>query len=153
MLPILHMPGHLIRRVHQISSALFAEECGEFGLTSVQYAALVALRAFPNIDATRLSGLIAFDRSTIADVLDRLADKGFVRRSASPTDRRVKLLALTDHGEAMVDQAAGAVARVQDRLLEPLAPADREIMMRLLEEIAADQSDPALAPLRAIVPG
>ena len=33
-------PGHLIRRVQQLSSALFAEECAVFDLTSVQYAAL-----------------------------------------------------------------------------------------------------------------
>ena len=31
------MPGHLFRRVHQISSAIFAEECGAYGLTSVQF--------------------------------------------------------------------------------------------------------------------
>ena len=66
------MPGHLIRRVQQISSALFAEECGNFDLTSVQYAALVAIRANPQVDATRLSALIAFDRSTLGDVLERL---------------------------------------------------------------------------------
>ena len=53
-------PGHLIRRAHQISSALFAEECGAFDLTSVQYAALVAIRTNPGVDATRLSSLIAF---------------------------------------------------------------------------------------------
>ena len=51
------MPGHLIRRVHQVSTAYFAEECGP-DLTAVQYAALVAIGAHPGIDATRLSQLI-----------------------------------------------------------------------------------------------
>jgi MarR family transcriptional regulator, lower aerobic nicotinate degradation pathway regulator len=54
-------PGHLIRRAQQISSALFAEECGKFDLTSVQYAALVVIKGNPDVDATRLST----DRSTI----------------------------------------------------------------------------------------
>ena len=47
------MPGHLIRRAQQITTALFAEECGNFDLTSVHYAALVAIRANPEVDATR----------------------------------------------------------------------------------------------------
>lgn len=153
MLPIYQMPGHLIRRVHQISSALFAEECATFGLTSVQYAALMALRAYPNADATRLSALIAFDRSTIGDVLDRLESKGWVRRSPSPTDRRVKLLALTAEGEAMLDQVAQAVERVQQRLLEPLSPGDRVVMVRLLAQIASVHNDTTSAPLRTVEPG
>src|SRR4051794_41918335 len=96
------MPGHLIRRAHQISSALFAEECGEFDLTSVQYAALVAIRDNPDVDATRLSALIAFDRSTIGDVLERLEGKGWIKRHPSPTDRRVKLLRLSPTGEDLL---------------------------------------------------
>ena len=38
------MPGHLIRRAQQIAVAIFMEECAEFDLTPVQYAALVAIR-------------------------------------------------------------------------------------------------------------
>src|SRR4051794_20278745 len=85
------MPGHLIRPAQQISSALFAEECGEFDLTSVQYAALVAIRENPDVDATRLSALIAFDRSTIGDVLERLNRVYFEKRSFSSSGSRVSL--------------------------------------------------------------
>lgn len=70
------MPGHLIRRAQQVSIAIFAEECAGLDLTSVQYAALSAIGAHPGVDATRLSTLIAFDRSTIGDVLERLESKG-----------------------------------------------------------------------------
>ena len=53
MMKLYGMPGHLIRRAQQVSTALFAEECGEFGLTSVQYAALAAIHENPDVDATR----------------------------------------------------------------------------------------------------
>jgi DNA-binding MarR family transcriptional regulator len=98
-------PGHLIRRAQQIASALFAEECAGFDLTPVQYAALVAINANPEVDATRLSTLIAFDRSTIGDVLERSEAKGWVLRSPSPCDRRVKLLRLSPEGEEVLRQA------------------------------------------------
>jgi len=143
------MPGHLIRRVHQVSTALFAEECAAYDLTSVQYAALFAIKANPGVDATRLSALIAFDRSTIGDVLERLETKGWIVRSASPHDRRIKLLHLTEAGVKLLRQVAPAVRRVQERLLAPLPPGDRAAMVRLLRELADRHNDVTPAPLRA----
>src|SRR5918911_2045281 len=96
------MPGHLFRRVHQISSAIFAEECGSYGLTSVQFAALTAIREHPDVDATRLSSLIAFDRSTLGDVLERLEARGWIDRHPSPSDKRVKLLRLSQAGSRIL---------------------------------------------------
>ncbi len=143
------MPGHLIRRAQQIHSALFAEECGAFDLTSVQYAALVAIRNNPDVDATRLSALIAFDRSTTGDVLERLEGKGWIVRSPSPSDRRVKLLRLSAEGEEVLQQVEPAVQRVQERLLAPLAPRDQAMMVRLLAQLAEVHNEILPVPLRA----
>ena len=65
-------PGYLFRRMQQIAVALFIEECKAFDLTPVQYAALVTISTHPGIDATRLSAVIAFDRSTLGNVIERL---------------------------------------------------------------------------------
>jgi DNA-binding MarR family transcriptional regulator len=130
------MPGHLIRRAHQVSTALFTEECGKFGLTSVQFAALYAVRAAGEVDATRLAELIAFDRATIGDVLDRLEAKGWVARSGSPDDRRVKLIRLTQKGAALLKRVEPAVLRVQERLLAPLSPPERDRFLALLSRLA-----------------
>ena len=142
------MPGHLIRRAQQISTALFAEECAEFDLTSVQYAALVAIRANPDVDATRLSALIAFDRSTLGNVLERLENKGWVIRGNSPADRRVKLLRVTLEGERLLRRVDPAVRRVQQRLVEHLTPADRARFLRLLAQLASVHNELTPAPLR-----
>ena len=126
------MPGHLIRRVHQISMAIFADQCAASGLTSVQFAALAAIRDNPGVDATRLSALVAFDRSTLGDVLDRLQTKGWVARSPSPHDRRIKLLHLSQAGLAVLQAVEPDVHQVQQRLLAPLSEPDRQQIMRLL---------------------
>lgn len=129
------MPGHLIRRVHQISMAIFAEECAASGLTSVQFAALKAIRENPSVDATRLSSLIAFDRSTLGDVLERLEAKGLILRSPSPHDKRIKFLRLSSAGSKVLDGVEPEVRRVQQRLLEPLDPGERIEMMRMLAQL------------------
>lgn len=141
------MPGHLIRRAQQISTALFAEECAAFDLTSVQFAALMAIRANPGVDATRLSQLIAFDRSTIGGVLDRLEGKGWIGRGPSPGDRRIKLIELTGEGAALLDRVQPAVHRVQQRILSPLAPEDRSTMLRLLGILTEVHNEVTSAPL------
>jgi DNA-binding MarR family transcriptional regulator len=133
------LPGHLIRRVHQISMAYFAEECGD--LTAVQYAALVTIGAHPDIDATRLSEIIYFDRSTIGDVLDRMEGKGWIRRQNTATDRRIKWLALTAAGQSVLQQVEPGIHRVQDRLLAPLTAAEAKTLLHILGKIANGGED------------
>ncbi len=143
------MPGHLIRRAHQISTAIFAAECAAYDLTSVQYAAMVMIGRHAALDATRLSSLIAFDRSTIGGVLDRLEGKGWIKREPSPGDRRAKRLCLTASGEELLDNVRPAVHRVQERLLEPLSVRDRRAIVRLLAKLTDVHNELLSAPLRS----
>src|SRR6202161_396229 len=115
-------PGYLFRRMQQIAVAIFVEECRAHDLTPVQYAALVAIHTHPGIDATRLSAVIAFDRSTLGSVIERLEAKDYVERKAAPEDKRVKLLYLTKAGMNLLRDIMPSVDRVQARILQPLKP-------------------------------
>jgi DNA-binding MarR family transcriptional regulator len=106
-------PGYLFRRMQQIAVAIFVEECKAYDLTPVQYAALVAIRTHPGIDATRLSAVIAFDRSTLGNVIERLESKVLVERKPSREDKRVKLLYLTKAGEMLLRSIMPSVDRAQ----------------------------------------
>jgi len=143
-------PGHLIRRAHQIAVALFMEECAELDLTPVQYAALVAVREHPGIDATRLSSLIAFDRSTLGNVLERLEARKLMQRYPSREDKRVKLLRLTAAGTALVNRAKACVLRAQERILEPLEPGAREKLVALLEQLVELNNESSRVPQRKV---
>jgi DNA-binding MarR family transcriptional regulator len=142
-------PGYLFRRMQQIAVAIFVEECRAYDLTPVQYAALVAIRTHPGIDATRLSAVIAFDRSTLGNVIERLETKTYIDRKTSREDRRVKLLHLTQSGAALVRDIMPAVDRAQARMLEPLEPADRQTLMALLTQLVDLNNEASRVPLRA----
>src|SRR4029434_2712188 len=85
------MPGHLARRFQQIAVAVFLAEVegAGFDLTPVQYAALAAIKLNPGIDQVTLAGLIAYDRTTITGVVDRLGRRGLCVCNTSSHDRLV----------------------------------------------------------------
>ncbi|MGJ4915340.1 MarR family winged helix-turn-helix transcriptional regulator [Bradyrhizobium sp. HKCCYLRH2060] len=142
-------PGYLFRRMQQIAVSIFVEECREFDLTPVQYAALVAIQTHPGIDATRLSAVIAFDRSTLGSVIERLESKGHIERKPSAEDKRVKLLYLTRTGGALLRAIMPAVDRAQARMLAPLKAADRKMLMALLAQLVDLNNEVSRVPLRA----
>lgn len=129
------MPGHLIRRSQQIATALFAEEVGQFDLTPVQFAVLMAVVNCPEIEAARISELVAFDRSTLADVVERLCGRNLIERRVSATDKRAKSIVATLKGVALFHQALPAVYRVQERILDPLPETDRGAYVAMLRNL------------------
>jgi MarR family transcriptional regulator, lower aerobic nicotinate degradation pathway regulator len=142
-------PGYLFRRMQQIAVAIFVEECRAFDLTPVQYAALVAVHTHPGIDATRLSAVIAFDRSTLGNVIERLEAKKLIERKPSAGDKRVKLLTLTKSGAALLREIAPAVEQAQARMLQPLKASDRKALMALLSQLVDLNNEASRVPLRA----
>jgi MarR family transcriptional regulator, lower aerobic nicotinate degradation pathway regulator len=142
-------PGYLFRRMQQIAVSIFVEECRAYDLTPVQYAALVAIQTHPGIDATRLSAVIAFDRSTLGKVIERLEAKQYIERKPSREDKRIKLLHLTKAGAALLRHVMPSVDRAQARMLQPLKPADRKTLMTLLTQLVDLNNEASRVPLRA----
>src|SRR5499427_9342560 len=142
-------PGYLFRRMQQIAVAIFVEECKAYDLTPVQYAALIAIHTHPSIDATRLSAVIAFDRSTLGNVIERLEAKRYVERRPAREDKRVKLLHLTRSGATLLRSIMPSVDRAQARMLQPLKSADRKVLMALLSQLVDLNNEASRVPLRA----
>lgn len=144
------MPGHLARRFQQIAVAIFhAEtEADGFDLTPVQFAALAALAQHPDIDQATLAGLIAYDRTTIGGVVDRLLQKGLLARSVSPRDRRAHVLRMTEEGQAVLAGCIPAVERAQQVMLRGLTEAEGAEFVRLFQKAIAAANDLSRAPLK-----
>jgi len=130
-------PGHLIRRAHQISVAVFNGHLATADVTPVQFAILNALVDTPGVDQITLAKRVAFDPATSGSVIGRLEGKGWVTRRADEVDRRRKLLVLTPQGLKALAEMQSAVADVQKAILSPLSPADQALFMRLLTQFVA----------------
>src|SRR3954470_21499956 len=130
-----HAPGHLIRRAHQLSVAIFMEETAGRDMTPVQFAILNALIDDPGEDHVTLAGKVAFDAATFGSVIGRLEAKGWVRREPDELDRRRKLLWVTPDGERAAVDAKRAVSKAQARILAPLQTTERQQLMTLLGKL------------------
>jgi DNA-binding MarR family transcriptional regulator len=144
------MPGHLARRFQQIAVAVFLAEVGEagFDLTPVQYATLAAIRTNPGIDQVTLAGLIAYDRTTITGVVDRLVQKGLLMRNPSSRDRRARELQVTEVGKRTLRAITPAVEAAQRTMLRGLTVKEGADLTRLLRKAIAAGNELSRAPLR-----
>lgn len=153
MKDIQEMPGHLARRFQQIAVAVFlaeAEKSG-FDLTPVQYAALVAVSSNPGTDQATLAGLIAYDRTTITGVVDRLVQKGLLARRENSRDRRARELNVTEAGLRTLRGITPAVEAAQRIMLRGLTEKETAELVRLLQKAITAGNELSRAPLREAV--
>lgn len=146
------MPGHLIRRLNQISVGIFAERMADAGLnlTPVQFAALSTVAEHPGIDQATVAGLVAYDRATLGKVIDRLESRGLILRKTSSKDRRAKLLNISENGAELLAQARPIVVDLQSGIIEGLTEDEQKTFLRLLEKATMAGNEHSRAPLKPL---
>lgn len=140
------LPGHAIRRLHQISTGIFHQEVNELGVTPLQYSVLQTVFEQPDIDQRSLAYFVALDASTTAGVVDRLEARGALVRKVSPNDKRMRLLSLTPNGEALLKKVIPAMLRAQALILAPLTARQREDFLHLLDKLVTKNNAYSRAP-------
>lgn len=128
-------PGFLLRRCHQISVSVFRDGCVDCELTPAQFGVLYAVEQNPGTDQVAIARMIGLDRSTVSNVIDRLAARELVFRENHATDGRRRCLFATERGGALLARAFAPAAAAQERLLAPLAPEERGQLLRLLRRL------------------
>jgi len=141
-------PGFLVRRLHQIHVALFLEEVADGEVTPIQYGLLTILSMQPGIDQFTLGEELGLDRANVAGILKRLEARGWVKRMVDADNRRRKLCVVTPAGKAFLKAHDHEMQASQQRLLAPLAAADRRQFLALLERLVEGNNDSGRAALR-----
>src|ERR671933_839133 len=81
---------------------------------------------------TELARLVGLDKTTMVVTLDELEAAGLAERRPSPTDRRARVIAVTEAGAAKVRQGEEIARRVQARVLSELTAEEREVFLDTL---------------------
>jgi len=131
---LMRHPGHLMRRAVQVMNLLWDEEVSHT-ITSPQFAALNALYAEPKLDQRTLGERVSLDRSTMAEVVARLSDRGLIQTARDTRDGRRKTITLTTKGLHTVRQLIPRTHAMTDRLVGALDSRQRESLLTLLTEV------------------
>lgn len=131
-------PGFLLRRAHQINSAIFDEELGAWEITHTQYGLLMAIASYKQIDLVSAGRLTAIDRTTTHLAVKNLERRGWITRCIDPDDARRHLVAVTPAGTDLLRRTKPALQRVSKRLLATLSSGESDSMLSSLARIVSD---------------
>jgi MarR family transcriptional regulator for hemolysin len=97
---------------------------------------------------TELAGMIGVDKTTMVVTVDELERKGLAERVASPTDRRARVIKVTDAGRAKVAEGQTIITQVQDAVLGALPDAERSAFTDALATLVSGRlsSAPQCSP-------
>jgi DNA-binding MarR family transcriptional regulator len=132
---LMEKPSWLISQVSMHAHRLLTEELATAGSRGYHYRLLAALQEFGPASQVRLGRRTGMDRSDVVAALNHLAGRGMVERSPDPADRRRNVITITPDGTAHFQRLDRLLAGVQDELLAPLSPAERELLTGLLTRV------------------
>jgi len=130
-------PSHLLRRCVQHASDLFSREYGASDLTRQQFTVLAAIEKNGGLSQTELVAITGIDRSTLAEMIPRMREKGMLERRRTETDKRANAVYITVDGRKALRSARAANDRVERMLLSGLPATDRARLVKMLALIAS----------------
>ena len=135
---------HLLHRAGQCADELFASQVQESELTPRQFVVLMAVIDSEEPSQTDLVRKTGIDRSTLADIVRRLVERGLLARKRTKKDARMYAVRLTSKGETALKSAQPAARTTDERLLAVISQREREVFLGALAKIVKmiDDAEP-----------
>lgn len=133
--------SHLLHRAQQLAANESAEQLREAGVTLRQFSVLAAVAQEDGPSQSRLVDVTGIDRSTLADMLNRMERADLIARTVSRDDARAKSVALTEKGVEALNVAAPAVRGADEALIATLAKNRRAGFVDLLTTLIDARSE------------
>lgn len=129
---IYNRPGFLLRRAHQIASAIFANVTADLNVTTTQFGVLTVLAAREPVDQIGIARDLRLDRSTTGLVIKNLEERGLIERLIDPDDKRRRVLRLTAAGAEMLEKLRMRGKDSHEQLLTVFTPVEARAFSDLL---------------------
>jgi DNA-binding MarR family transcriptional regulator len=129
-------PYHLLRRAWQFAGDLYAQETQHSSLTHRQFTVLLAAEQNEGASQTELVAVTGIDRSTLADLVNRLIKSGYLQRRRTKDDARANSIKLTSQGRRALKAAQPGALAADRKLLGVLPGAKRREFVSALAQIS-----------------
>jgi DNA-binding MarR family transcriptional regulator len=124
--------GFLLHDVARLMRKRFEQNARELGLTRSQAQVLAHLSRHDGIQQSALAELLEVEPITLTRIVDRLEQAGLVFRQGHATDRRIRLLRLTEPARPLLAEIFAIGAQTRGEAMKGLADEDRERLFEIL---------------------
>ena len=130
--------GFLLHDVARLMRKRFEQSARGLALTRSQYQVLAHLARHEGIQQSGLAEILEVEPITLTRILDRLEEAGLVERCAHPSDRRIRLLHLTEKAHPLLSEIFAIGAAMRGEALAGVSEADRERLFAILSAMKAN---------------
>lgn len=127
--------GFLMHDVSRLRRKVFDNVMKPVGVTRSQWWVMAHLSRHDGMSQTDLAEVLELGRAALGGLVDRLEALELVRRESTPTDRRAKLVFLTEKGRKMIVTMRGQSDRMSEAILDGLNEDDRQRLTELLTTV------------------
>lgn len=128
-------------RVYSTQRALYRSlEMGlaPFNLTPGQWNALNQLEEHGAMTQKQLAERLQKEPATIARSIERLVQRGLVKRAPSPSDRRANIVEVTPAASSLLSEIEPSVTRRHEQIAEGISESDLDTFFDVLEQVEAN---------------
>ena len=122
----------LMEEVVRLQRVVAGQQMRPYGLTHIQWLALVRLRAHERLTQIGLAEHLAISRPACTALIDRLASRGLVERRNDLADRRIKWLHVTEKAEQVMDGVNAVASRLQRTMFQKTSETEGRRLIELL---------------------
>ncbi|AJE04308.1 MarR family winged helix-turn-helix transcriptional regulator [Geobacter pickeringii] len=130
--------GFTVYRTALKLRAEMARRLKSFDITPEQWSVLTRLAEADGLPQKQIAESTFKDQPTTGRIIDRLVEKGLVRREANPEDRRGFLVFLTEEGRRLRDKVVPVAARMNEDAGSLLSVEERKNLLALLRKVNAN---------------
>lgn len=135
--PLTGAVGYHIAQAAVTAYSAFDHHIGKpFGLRKEAFSLLMLLHTNGALSPKRLSATLTLTAPNLTLLLDRLQERGLLRRERNPSDGRSQHIVLTDKGQRLARDAAAAALPMEHEMQQHLSRAEHAMLIELLCRLA-----------------
>jgi DNA-binding MarR family transcriptional regulator len=132
--------GYRIKLLSQLLYRKFSERLTPYGLTPFHWVVLCCLWAEDGLPTSSIGERLQQVGGTLTGVLDRMEERGLVRRERDGRDRRICRIWLTDAGRELETVLPPIVVELREETFKDFSYEEREQLSQMLNRAIANVS-------------
>lgn len=136
-----HAFGFMLRRMYAASNLQFQSLTPTPDITAIQATVLLLVFREEIVGVRELARRMKIDRSTMQEVVKRMAKRGFLDRESSEHDRRKFRLIITEEGLAVLNRNIDLMSQLEGKFLSDIPPQDVAIIKAAFTKVLSRMED------------